>query len=186
MDVLHITLSNHVSSIMKNGILRSKPILEKYDELMKRNYGLDYDKDKGMVFGFSENINHRDKIIKDFFYWKTWGDIRNRFLKPYDYDGFSKLEEIGSKSFSHIKLKSFHFSVLLIDVEYEEMFDWYVHQQSADMGVLWEDMDARYEHDDKPLNLLNYDVKPNQIKRVIGTGESVLKRNNKIEVSLNI
>ena len=86
----------------------------------------------------------------------------------------------------NVSSKSFHFSVLLIEVEHEEIFDWYVHQQSADMGVLWEDMDVRYEHNDKPLNLLNYDVKPNQIKRVIGTGESVLKRNNKIEVSLNI
>ena len=60
MDALHVTLSKHVPSIMKNGILRSKPILEKYDELMERNYGSEYDKDKGMVFGFPETINHRD------------------------------------------------------------------------------------------------------------------------------
>ena len=186
MDTLHVTLTKNVPSIMKNGILRAKPLLEKFDEIMERNYGLDYDKDKGMVFGFPEPINHRDRIIKDFFYWKTWGDIRNIFLKPYDYDEYSKLEEVGTKSFSHIKLKPFHFSVLLIEVAHEEMFDWYTHQQSSDMGVLWKDMDTRYEHNDKPLTLLNYDVKPNQIKRVIGTGESVIKRNNKIEVSLNI
>jgi len=181
-----MTLSKNIPSIMKNGILRSKPILEKYDELMEENYGVGYDKDKGMVFGFPETINHRDRIIKDFFYWKTWGDIRNRFLKPYDYNQYSKLQEIGIKAFSHIKLKPFYFSVLLIDVDHEETFDWYLHRQSADMGVLWEDMDVRYEHNDKPLTLLNYDVRPDKIKKVIGTGESVLKRNNKIDVLLNI
>ncbi len=186
MDMLHVTLNNHVPSIIENGILRSKPILEKYDELMEKNYGSEYDKDKGMVFAFPETINHRDRIIKDFFYWKTWGDVRNRFLKPYNYDEYNKLQEIGTKSFSHIKLKPFYFSVLLIDVDYEEIFDWYIHQQSADMGVLWEDMETRYEHNDKPLTLLNYDVKPDKIKKIIGTGESILKRNNKVDVLLNI
>ena len=185
MDALHVTLSKHVPSIMKNGILRSKPILEKYDELMERNYGSEYDKDKGMVFGFPETINHRDRIIKDFFYWKTWGDIRNRFLKPYDYNQYNKLQEMGTKVFSHIKLIPLYFSVLLIDVPYEETFDFYIHHQSADMGVFWEDMDIRYEHNDKPLNLLNYDVRPDQIKKVIGTGESILNK-NKIDVLLNI
>jgi len=185
MDVLHVTLSKHVSSIMKNGILRTKPILDKYGEIMEENYGTDYDKDKGMVFGFPETINHRDRIIKDFFYWKTWGDIRNRFLKPYDYDQFNKLQEIGPDIFSHIKLTPLNFSVLLIDVPHEETFDLYQHQQSADMGVLWEDMDTRYEHDDKPLNLINYDVRPDKIKKVIGMGESILN-GNKIDVLLNI
>ena len=186
MDVIHVTLSNKLSSIMKNGIFRSKPVLDKYDEIMEENYGSDYDKDKGMVFGFSESINHRDRIIKDFFYWKTWGDVRNRFLKSHDYNQFNKLQEMGTKVFSHIKLTPLQFSVLLIDIPHEEIFDFYRHQQSADMGVLWKDMETRYEHNDKPLNLINYDVKPDQIKEVIGIGESILKRNNKIDVLLNM
>ena len=111
-------------------------------------------------------------------------DVRNRFLKPYDYYQYNKLQEIGIKVFSHIKLKSFYFSVLLIDISHEETFDVYQHKQSADMGVLWKDMDTRYEHNDKPLTLINYDIKPNQIKKVIGTGESIVKRNNKIDVFL--
>ncbi len=47
-------------------------------------------------------------------------------------------------------------------------------------------MDTRYEHNDKPLVLINYDIKPDKIKKVIGIGESTLNRNNKINVSLKI
>jgi hypothetical protein len=47
-------------------------------------------------------------------------------------------------------------------------------------------MDIRYEHCNKPLVLLNDDVKPGNIKRVIATGESIITRNKKIEVSLKI
>lgn len=186
MDVLHITQTKNVPSIMKNGIIRSKSLLPQYEEVMKRDYGVDYDCDKGLVFGIPESTIQRDRFIKDFFYWKTWGDMRNIFLDFDDDDQFDKLQEIGVKIFSHIKIIPLYFSVLLIDISYEKLFDKYVHQQSTSMGVLWSDMDTRFEHNDTPLNLINYDIKPDQIKKVIGIGESVLNKNNKIDILLNI
>jgi len=47
-------------------------------------------------------------------------------------------------------------------------------------------MDVRYEHDDKPLTLMNYDVEINRIKKIIGTAESSITKKNKIDVSLYI
>ncbi len=186
MDVLHITQTKNVPSIMKNGILRTKPLLSKYDELMKRDYGSDYDCEKGLVFGFPENINQRNRYIRDFFYWKTWGEKRNIFLDDCDYDQYTKYQEIGPDVFSHIKITPIYFSVILIDISYNLRYDWWHHEQSSVMGVLWSDIDTRYEHNDKPLTLINYDIKPDKIKKVIGTGESILNRNNKINVSLKI
>ena len=49
-------------------------------------------------------------MIKDFAYWKTWGDVRNRFLLKYDDNKWIKMQEEGPKVFSHIKLTSTHFS----------------------------------------------------------------------------
>jgi hypothetical protein len=186
MEVLHITPSENINSIMRNKIVRCKPILSQFDEVMSDEYGSDYDKDKGLVFGFPESIYNRDKIIKDFAYWKVWGDVRNRFLDKYDYNEFVKIQEEGTKVFSHIKLKSTYFSILLLDVEYEPFFDRYKHIQNADMGPYWADMETRYEHDDKPLVLMNYDVEINNIKRVIGTVQSIVSKENKINTLLQI
>ena len=70
MDVLHITQTKNIPSIMKNGIHRGKPLLDQFNDVMEREYGEDYDKDKGLVFGMPENIDRRDKYIKDFFIGK--------------------------------------------------------------------------------------------------------------------
>jgi len=168
MEVLHVTPTKNIKNIMKSKILRSKPILSQYDDVMNYEYGSDYDKEKGLVFGFPEDIYNRDKIIKDFAYWKTWGDVRNRFLLKYDDEEFIKLQEVGTKIFSHIKLKSTHFSILLLEIKYEPVFDRYKHQQTADMSSYWTDMETRYEHDDKPLVLINYDIELKNIKRIVG------------------
>lgn len=186
MDVLHITQTKNVPSIMENGIFRSKALLPQYDELMKEDYGSNYDCEKGLVFGFPENINQRNRYIKDFFYWKTWGEKRNIFLNNCDYDQFTKCREIGPDVFSHIKITPVSFSVILINIPYRPLYGWYQHEQSHTMNVHWSNMDTRYEHNDKPLVLINYDIKPDRIKKVIATGESTLNRNNKINVSLKI
>jgi len=186
MDVLHITATENIKSIMRSKILRNKPILSQYNDVMDNEYGTEYDKEKGLVFGFPESIYNRDKIIKDFAYWKTWGDARNRFLDKYDYNEFEKMQEEGTKIFSHIKPKSTYFSILLLDVEYELFFDRWLHHQSASMGPYWKDMEARYEHDDKPLVLINYDIELKNIKRIIGTIQSIVTKENKINTLLQI
>jgi len=151
---------------------------------MEEDYGEHYDKDKGLVFGIPENLDRRDKYIKDFFYWKTWGTPRNIFLKDDNDDLYSKYQEMGPKVFSHLKIEPIQFSVLLVEIPFVWTYDYYVHQQSVEMDVIWEDMDPRYEHHAKPLVLVNYDIDVDEIKGVVGTGETVLKRNNKIEVRL--
>ena len=186
MEVLHITATENIKNIMNSKIFRCKPILPQFDDVMEYEYNSDYDKEKGLVFGFPESIYNRDKMIKDFAYWKTWGDIRNRFLIKYDDLEFEKIKEEGPKVFSYIKPKSTYFSILLLDVKYEPFFDRYRHVQTADMGPLWVDMEARYEHDDKPLVLMNYDVEINNIKRVIGTVQSIVTKENKINTLLQI
>ena len=186
MDVIHITHTKNIPSIMKNGILRSKPILTQYNRIMEEQYGNKYDCDRGLAFGIPESTNRRDKYIKDFFYWKTWGQPRNLFLDKCDDEQYSKYQEMGPKVFSHIKIKPIQFSVLLIDIPYEPFYDIYLHHQSISMGELWGDMDIRYEHYNKPLTLINYDVTPKHIKKIIGEGESIVTRNNKINISLKI
>jgi hypothetical protein len=185
MEVIHITPERNIKSIMKNGIIRSKPLLDQYNTVMKKQYGDKYDSEKGLVFCFPESTRNRDKFIKDFLYWKSWGDNRNKILVTFDYEKFVKYKEDGYKIFSNVKPKLDKFSVLLLDIKYEEFFSYYLHAQNYIMGSYWIDMDERYEHDNKPLVLVNYDIKPNQIKRVIGTAES-FNEQNKINITLNI
>ena len=186
MEVLHVTATKNINSIMTSKIFRCKPVLSQFDEAMDYEYNSDYDREKGLVFGFPESIYNRDKIIKDFAYWKVWGDVRNRFLMKYDDFEFVKMQEEGTKIFSHIKTESMHFSILLLDIKYEPFFDRHIHIQNREMGPYWKDMETRYEHDDKPLVLMNYDVEINNIKRVIGTVQSIVSKENKINTLLQI
>ena len=186
MEVLHVTPTKNIKNIMKSKILRSKPLLSQYEKTMIDEYGSEYDKEKGLIFGFPESIYNRDKMIKDFAYWKTWGDVRNRFLLKYDDNKWIKMQEEGPKVFSHIKLKSTHFSILLLEIKYDLFFDKYVHVQNAEMSSYWTDMETRYEHDDKPLVLMNYDVELKNIKRIVGTVQSIVTKEDKINTLLQI
>jgi hypothetical protein len=186
MDVLHITSERNLNSIFQHGILRSKPLLTKYNDIMKNLYASNYDQEKGMVFCFPEEHVKRDKFIIDFSYWKAWGNIRNKILEPFnDYEDWEKLNEIGPKFFNDVQPQLDKMKVLLLEIEYEKFFRYYHHQQSHDMGNMWTDMDERYEHNDKPLVLLNYDVSPCKIKRVIGSVESFYEK-GKINITLDI
>jgi len=85
-----------------------------------------------------------------------------------------------------IKIIPLYFSVVLIDIPNHSLYDRYCHQQSNCMAPHWNDMDTRFEHNDKPLVLVNYDITPDRIKKVIGTGESTISKKNKIDISLKI
>ena len=185
MDVLHITPERNLESIFKNGIVRRKPLLTQYNTIMEELYGKKYDIEKGLIFCFPEEISRRDKYIKDFCYWKTWGDIRNKLLDPLDDKDFIKYQEMGFNFFYGVKPKLQRLKVLLLDIEYEEFFTYYRHVQDHLMSNYWTDMDERYEHHEKPLVLVNYDIKPDRIKRVIGTVESFFEKGN-INTTLNI
>jgi len=186
MEVLHVTQTRNVKRIYSSKLYRNKPILPIYNTVMENYYGMTYDKSKGLVFAFPEAIYNRNKIIKDFIYWKVWGNQRNLLLAKYSYDEYYENLNNGIKVFSHLTVKEDSFSVLLLDIEYEKLFSMHRHVQNADMGPYWVDMDIRYEHDDKPLVLLNYDIEPIKIKRIVGTAKVNIKRKNKVDVSLRI
>lgn len=185
MNILHITQTKKLESIMKNGILRCKSLLSQYDNIMEHEYKSEYNKDRGLIFCIPEEIERRDKYIKDFFYWKTWGDNRNKFLCKND-DKFDIFQDEGYNVFSYIKLESIQFSILLLDIPEETILIKYYHAQYHSMGSLWGDMDTRYEHYSKPLALINYDISPDNIKRVVGTGQSIVTKDNKINTLLQI
>jgi len=185
MDVLHLTPERNISSIMKNGVLRSKPLLTQYNGVMESLYGDKYDKNKGLVFCFPEGISKRDKYIKDFCYWKTWGNIRNKLLEPLDYKDFIKYQENGCSFFNGVEPELQRLKILLLDIKFENFFTYYCHEQTHLMSNYWTDMDERFEHNDKPLVLVNYDIKPERIKRVIGTVESFCEK-GKINITLDI
>ena len=185
MDILHITQTKNINSIMKHGIKRCKPLLSKFNDVMEEEYGTDYDKERGLVFCFPEGTARRDKYIKDFFYWKTWGDDRNRFIDKNEAKYYDMLED-GPKTFSHLKFQSLHFSILLLDLPQNMVLDRIYHSQTTDMSPLWSDMDTRYEHYWKPLILINYDIESKHIKRIIGTGKSIVEKNDKINTTLQI
>jgi hypothetical protein len=186
MEVLHVTPTSNVKSIIKSKIFRSKPILPIYNQIMSDYYDDEYDKDRGLVFGFPESIYNRDKIIKDFIYWKVWGSPRNIFLHKLSDEDYEKYKEFGYNLFKNFKIVEGHFSILLLNLDYEPIFDYYLHRQSYDMSEYWSDMDVRYEHNDKPLSLINYDVDKTKIKRILGTAELSISKNNKLNISLKI
>jgi len=185
MDILHITPEKNIPSIMKNGIRRSKPLLSQYNRVMKYLYDDEYDEKKGLIFCFPEEIFKRDKYIKDFCYWKTWGEIRNRILHPLNDEDFIKHQELGCNYFYGVKPKLQRLKILLLDIKFEDFFTYYNHVQTHLMSNYWSDMDERYEHCSKPLVLVNYDIKPDSIKRVVGTVESFLEK-GKINTTLEI
>ena len=186
MEVLHITPTKNINSIRLSRINRSTPILPIYNTIMKDYYGEMYNKDKGLVFAFPENHNRRDKFIKDFVYWKMWGEPRNIILDKFNSNDYEENKNVGFKIFSKLKIIDCDFSILLLNIEYEEIFDYYLHQQDYQMSEYWLDMDMRYEHNDKPLVLVNYDIPVKNILGILGTASGIVKRKNKIDVSLNI
>jgi hypothetical protein len=189
MKAVHITRYNHIEGIKKHGIKRGIPLLSQYDKLMKKDYRAKYDPKKGLVFaiGLDSNI---ERFVKDFAYWDMWGKPRNIAIKDNwcdTYKEFDILREMGTKAFSSIPLSTNLYIPLLIEVPDHPLYDgWYKHQQSNDMEVHWNNMDTRYEHNDKPLVLINHDVPVKNIICRIGTASTSVWRNNRINVSVHM
>jgi hypothetical protein len=189
MKAVHITRHNHIEGIKKHGIKRGIPLLSQYDSLMRRDYGKVYDPKKGLIFaiGLDSNI---ERIIKDFAYWDTWGKPRNIAIDEYWVDSderFDTLKEIGPKAFKGITPITNLYIPLLIEVPDHPLYESiYLHCQSTTMGTHWRDMDTRYEHDDKPLVLVNHDVPVKNILCRIGTANTSVWRNGRIDVSVHM
>ncbi len=186
MKAVHVTPTRNLESIKANGIFRAKPLLDQYAELMKRDYD-DYDPERGLVFAFPLDLNV-EKWFSHFAYWKVWGNPRNQcIIDHYDTrELYDKMNEIGPAVFSHIIPADEHLSAILIDIPDSIFHGWYHHAQHHDMNPIWNDMEERHEHNDKPLVLLNYDVQPACIKSIIGTVETILSKSGKIDIMLNM
>lgn len=186
MKAIHITPTRNIESIKAQGIFRAVPLLDQYTRLMKRDYK-DYDPERGLVFAFPLDLNLA-KWMKDFAYWKVWGNPRNECIRDQwdSHELFDKLLEIGPAAFSHIIPKDEHLTALLIDIPDNPLYGWYHHAQYHDMNTHWNDMETRYEHNDKPLVLINFDVSPDQVIKQIGTVETVLSKSRKVDTIINL
>lgn len=180
MKVVHITRDKNLSGINRLGILRNKSPLSQYDELMAIDYP-GYRPEIGLVFSYLLN-DSAERFLKDFAYWDTWGKPRNDCLKKMEYPDFCNLKEMGPKGFKNIHLSSNRYFAILLDIEYHPLYDIYIHEQTHTMAPFWSDMDSRYEHIDKPLALINYDVPRERILGIIGSANSEIK-NNKVYVN---
>jgi hypothetical protein len=185
MKAIHISPKKNFDSIMENGILRSSPLLTQYNDIMKKQHGKNYDKNIGLVFCFPCDIDRRDKYTQDFGYWKCWGDPRNRKTNNYTWKQWTLANDIGCKFFDDLKISSEIFSVFEVEVEYETFFEQYVHVQNREMNPIWSNMQHEFEHRNKPLVLLNYNISPECI-REIGTMDVYFDKQNNIKTRLRI
>jgi hypothetical protein len=185
LKAVHVTKTRNLNSILRHGIIRNKPLLEQYEETMIKDYGSDYDLEKGLVFGFAYD-DTEERMFKHFVYWDMWGKPRNEMTILVDYKIFCEMNEIGPKVFSHIQPREESYTAILIEVPDNPLYGWYRHQQSHDMNPIWNNMEERYEHYDKRLVLINYDVSSSCIKGVLGTSNGIVNKNNKIDVFMNM
>ena len=183
-EVLHITPTRNIPSIEKYGIQCTKPLLPQFEEYA--NYYIkDYDKSVGLIFTTIEGQNLQDKYLKDFAYWRTWGNPRNEILDKLSTKGWEEVYNIGSSFFKYLRPVEEHFTILSIDVFDDTKSTICVHNQFVGkdgMIHLFENMDPQYEHNDKVLMLFN---QPLFQFKVVGVMSVTVKRNNHIFVSLN-
>lgn len=183
MKVIHITPTRKVKSIIKHGIKRSKPTLFQYEDVMIKDYGDTYDPERGLVCTINLDF-HIERYFKHFAYWRIWGKPRNKVITDHwsTVESFNKLMEIGPKAFSHVVPMEDSFIALLVKIPFNPLQDRYIHEQSHRMNPQWHDMEERYEHNDMPLNLINYDINPKCIQGSIGTATTNIRKDGKIDV----
>jgi hypothetical protein len=185
MKAVHITPTRNVPSIIANGIHRSPPILHQYNDVMVRDYD-DYDPEKGLVFCFVLD-DYEEKWFQHFAYWKVWGNPRNIVLggviDVWDHDRFYNSNP---SIFKGIIPAAEHLTALVIDIPDHDLYGWYLHAQSHAMQKHWHDMEEKYEHNDKPLVLINYDVPPSAIKYSIGCAETNLSKSGKVDIIMSM
>lgn len=174
MKVVHITRIGNLDGIRKYGVLRHKPLLTQYNEVMIKDYP-NYNPDFGLVFSYILD-QHVEKFLRDFAYWDTWGKPRNLHITPFTYDEYLDLQEMGVSGFPKFKLKSEKYIALLLDIKSNPLYGHYYHVQTHNMDTYWGNMNTIYEHNDKLLALINYDVPRKQICGIIGSANSEIKR----------
>jgi hypothetical protein len=185
MKAVHVTKTRSLNSILKYGIIRSKPLLTHYEDLMKKDYGSEYAIERGLVFSFAYD-DAEEKFFNHFVYWDMWGKPRNELLTDIDYKTYWDMNEVGPKVFSRVQPIEESYTAILIEIPDHPLYDRYMHQQSHDMSPVWADMEKRYEHNDKSLVLINYDVHPRYIKGVLGTANGMVNKEKKIDVFMNM
>jgi len=190
MDVLHVSLNSNREKILKEGVKRRPPFLDQFTDLMVTSLKGKYSKKNGLVFTFPEACPYRDKYLRDFVYWKVWGHPRNLLLdklglKDMDYmTEWADLKEKGPTIFNRIIPREEEFVIFKINLNNELIVEC-LHGQYTTMSPLWSDMDSRYEHNDKPLVLVNEDIEPQKIK-VIGRIQTIVSHSHRVDVILDI
>jgi hypothetical protein len=185
MKAVHVTKTQNLNSIFKSGIFRNKPLLEQFEETMQKDYGSKYDAERGLVFSFAYD-DTEERFFNHFVYWDMWGKPRNELLTVVDDKTYWDMNEVGPKAFSHIQPIEESYTAILIEIPDHPLYGWYQHQQSHDMNPVWIDMEERYEHNDKSLVLINYDIHPSCIKGVLGTANGMVNKEKKIDVFMNM
>jgi len=162
MEMIHVSPIKNYNSIIKDGLLAQKPLLPQFNKFC-------YNKQKGLVFGIEDGSNRLSKYLKDTIYWKIWGEPRNIFLGNddiYTWGNYCRFREIGPKLFNFIKTEETDFIIFRVVIK-NEIFDTCLHAQYPEMNEFWMDMDIRYEHFDKPLVMVNDNIKPINIKGLL-------------------
>jgi len=184
VEVLHATPTRNVPNIEKYGIQCTRPLLPQFEEYAGY-YIKDYDKSLGLIFTIVEGQNLQNKYLKDFSYWRMWGNPRNKILDKLGVEGWEKVCNIGSSFFKNLVPVEEHFTILSVSVLDDTKSTICVHNQSVGkegMNDLFGNMDPQYEHNDKVLMLFN---QPLFQFKVVGSMNVTVKRNSKISISLN-
>jgi len=184
MKLIHVTQTTNVDSILYHGIIPSIPKLIQWEHAGKEEEW--YDEKLGFVFTFPEH-DQRDRFIRDLMYWKCWGDPRNDHIGEdvLPDNIWEEVRNIGPEYFKYIRPKGNHFTVFEL-----EDFDWdkslcRLHQQSYDMNPIWNDMDQRFEHNDKTIYAFNKTIESKYIK-VIGEATIEFNRREKANIRLKV
>ena len=184
MIVLHITPTVNLNSITQRGIKASPPLLNQFDDYMKKRTNK-YDQNIGLVFAIPEDTIRRDKYIKDFVYWKLWGNPRNELLHKIgnDCNAWDKVYDTGYNYFKYIIPKDAHFHIMQFEIS--DGYQTCLHAQFGDMGgsKIWTNMDIKYEHCNKPLVLINENISPKKLS-LFGTTCATIDRYNKFNISI--
>lgn len=186
MKVLHISPSKNTESILKYGILKRPPFLSQFKEYLELQLGEKYNHKEGIIFSIPEDILSRDKYIKDTAYWKVWGHPRNVLLgNLYKKHSYDNLLNLGPSVFKFIKSKEEKFTIFEADIDGKFTTVSCLHGQFHNMSPLWNDMDSRYEHEYKPLVLINNNIPPCQLK-IVGQAKTLSNKNGRIDASVDI
>ena len=148
MISFHLTKLSNLDSILKVGLLGSKPKLYHHLEQFQKD-GLQGDK---VIYTWGESYK-LVKYVKDMVYCKQF--IHPRYSKVDGYD-FSKDREINFRNERYVLLK--------IDSE-ENYLNSYTHWQTAgnDRYDTLFNMEEEFEHDDKPVLIFTGKIKPEYI-----------------------